>query len=47
MPNMALKLPQYFYLLMKKRLGHYFQAQSLYYQVAQCKQKTPVPVASR
>ena len=27
--NMALKLPQYFYLLMEKPLGHYFQVQSL------------------
>ena len=34
--NMALKLPLYFYLLMEKPLGHYFQIQSPYYQAAQC-----------
>ena len=28
--NMALKLPQYFYLLMEKPLGRYFQVQSPY-----------------
>ena len=45
--NMALKLPQYFYLLMKKPLGCYFQVRSPYYQVAQCNQKTPIPVSWR
>ena len=45
--NMALKLPRYFYLLMEKHLGHYFQVQSCYYQAAQCKQETPIPVSSR
>ena len=42
--NMVLKLPWYFYLLMEKSLGHYFQVRSPYYQVAQCNQKTPIPV---
>ena len=37
--NMALKLPQYFYLLMEKAFGRYFQVRSPYYQVAQCNQK--------
>ena len=45
--NMALKLPQYFYLLMEKPVGCYFQIRSPYYQVAQCNQKTPIPVSSR
>ena len=45
--NMALKLPRYFYLLMEKPLGRYFQVQSPYYQVAQCNQKTPIPISSR
>ena len=45
--NMPLKLPQYFYLLMEKPLGCYFQVRSPYYQVAQCTQKTPIPVSSR
>ena len=45
--NMALKLPRYFYLLMEKPLGRYFQVQSPYYQAAQCNQKTPIPVSSR
>ena len=45
--NMALKLPQYFYLLMEKPLGRYFQVRSPYYQAAQCNQKTPIPVSSR
>ena len=44
--NMALKLPRYFYLLMEKSLGRYFQVRSSYYQVAQCNQKT-LPVSSR
>ena len=42
--NMALKLPWYFYLLMEKPLGRYFQVRSPYYQAAQCNQKTPIPV---
>ena len=41
--NMALKLPQYFYLLMEKPLGCYFQVWSTYYQGAQCNQKTLIP----
>ena len=45
--NMALKLAWYFYLLMEKPLGHYFQVWSPYYQVAQCNQKIPIPVSSR
>ena len=44
--NMALKLLQYFYLLMEKYLGHYFHVQSPYYQAAQCNQKTPIPTSS-
>ena len=45
--NMALKLRQYFYLLMEKPLGGYFHVRSAYYQTAQCNQKTPIPVPSR
>ena len=45
--NVALKLPRYFYLLMEKPLGCYFQVWSPYYQVAQSNQKTPIPVSSR
>ena len=45
--NMALKLAWYFYLLMEKPRGHYFQARSPYYQAAQCNQKTPIPICSR
>ena len=45
--NMALKLPRYFYLLMEKPLGRYFQVRSPYYQAAQCNQKTLIPVSSR
>ena len=45
--NMALTLPQYFYLLMEKPLGHYFQLQSPYCQAEHCNQKTPIPVSSR
>ena len=44
---MALKLPQYFYLLMEKPLGFHFKVPSLYYQAALCNQKTPIPVSSR
>ena len=40
--NMALKVPQYFYLLMEKPLGRYFQVRSPYYQMAKCSQKTPI-----
>ena len=41
--NMPLKLPPYFYLMMEKPHGHYFQVQSPYYQAAQCNQKMPKP----
>ena len=41
--NMALKLPQYFYLSMEKPLGHNFQVSSPYYQMAKCNQKKPIP----
>ena len=44
---MALKLQWYFYLLNGKPLGHYFQVPSPYYEAAQCKQKTPIPVSRR
>ena len=47
MRDMALKLSQYFYLLMEKPLGSYFQVQSPYYQAAQCNQKAPISVSSR
>ena len=43
--SMALKLPQCFYMLMKKPLGCKFQ--SPYYQAAQCNQKTPILISSR
>ena len=45
--NMALKLPRYFYMLMEKPPGCYFQVQSPYYQAAQCNQKTPILVSSK
>ena len=45
--NMALKLLQYFYLLMENPLGCYFQVWSPYYQAAQCNQKTFSPVPSK
>ena len=45
MRDMALKLSQYFYLLMEKSLGRYFQVRSPYYQAAECNQKTPIPVS--
>ena len=45
--EMALKLPWYLYQLMEKCLGHYFQVWSPYYQVAQCNQKTPIPISSK
>ena len=41
--NMALKLLQYFYLLMEKTLGRYFQVRSPYCQAVKCNQKTPIP----
>ena len=47
MHDKTLELPQYFYLLMGKRLGHYFQVRPAYYQAAQCNQKTPILVSSR
>ena len=47
MCDMALKLSQYFYLLMEKPLGRYFQVRSPYYQAAKCNQKTSIPVSSR
>ena len=45
--NMALKVPWYFYLLMEKPLSCYFQIWSLYYQAAQCTQKTPILLSWR
>ena len=45
--SMALKLPQYFYLLMEKPLSRYFQVWSPYYQAAQSNQKAPILVSSR
>ena len=39
MHDMTLKLPRYFYLLMEKPLGRYFEVWSPYYQVAQRNQK--------
>ena len=45
--NMALKLPWFFYLLMEKPLGCYFQFWPYYYQAAQCNQKARIPVSSR
>ena len=47
MRDMALKLPQYFYLLMGKPLDHYLQVRLPYYQSTQCSQTTPIPVSSR
>ena len=44
MRNVALKQPWYFYLLMEKLFSRYFQISSPYYQAAQCKQKTTIPV---
>ena len=43
MHDMRLKLPRYFYLLIEKPLGHYFQVQSTYYQAKQCNQKPSIP----
>ena len=45
--NMALKLALYFFLLMEKPVGRYFQVWSPYYQAAQFNQKTPIFVSSR
>ena len=45
--NMELKLSQYFYLLMEKPFDRYYQIRAPYYQVAQCYQKTPIPVSSK
>ena len=45
--GMALKLLWYFHLLMGKPLGCYFQIWSPYYQVAQCNEKTLIPVSSK
>ena len=45
MRNMTLKLSRYFYLLVEKPLGCYFQFRFPYYQAAQCNQKTPIPVS--
>ena len=44
--NMALKLPQYFTLLMEKPVDCYFQVQSPYYQGTEWNQKTPIPVSN-
>ena len=48
MCNTALKLHQYFYLLMKQEASwcRYFQVWSPYYQAAQCDQKTPITRSS-
>ena len=43
MCNVALKTPLYFYRMMEKRIGYYFQVQSPYYQVANCNKKI-IPV---
>ena len=39
MRDIALKLPQYFYLMMEKTFGCYFHVQSPYYQETQCNKK--------
>ena len=44
---MALKSPRYFYQLMEKPLGRYFQVRSPCYHAAQCNQKAPIPVSLR
>ena len=41
--NMALKLPQYFYLLIKKPVGCYFEVRSHFYQEATRKHRFPYP----
>ena len=38
--NMSIKLPQHFYMLMKKPLSYYLQVRSPYYQAAQWNQNT-------
>ena len=45
--NMTPKPLQYFYFLIEKPLGRFFQVWSPYYLVAQCNQKTPIFVSSR
>ena len=40
MSNMTLEPFQYFYVLIAKPVGYYFQSWSPYYQAAQCNQKT-------
>ena len=45
--NMTPKPLQYFYLLIEKPLGRFFQVWSPYYLVAQCNQKTLIFVSSR
>ena len=45
--DMELKLPRYFYLLMEKPLGRYFQVRFPYYQAEQCNQKRYIPLSSR
>ena len=45
--NLALKLSKYFYLLMEKPFGHYFQVWSPYYQAPQHNQKIHIPVSSK
>ena len=43
--DMALKLPQYFNLVMGKSLGFYFRVWSQNYQETQCNQKTPLKIS--
>ena len=47
MCDMSLRLPQYFYLVMEKSRGRYFQVCSPYYQAAQCNRKVPTITSSR
>ena len=47
MRDMALKMSRYFYLMMEKPLGCYFQVCSPFYQAVQCDHKTPIPLSSR
>ena len=47
MRDMALKMSRYFYLMMEKPLGCYFQVCSPFYQAVQCNHKTPIPLSSR
>ena len=46
MRKIALQLPWYFYLLMEKPLGCYFQVWYLCYLAALCSQEIPTPVSS-